>query len=123
MTTVPTPDLGRPIAYLALKEGTPVFDKAGERVGVVEHVLADEDLDIFHGLVVHTKPIGGRHLYADADQLAGMYEDGVLLAVGVDDLHEPTDPSSPRPAQTDRPADNALEARLRHAWDWITGNR
>ncbi|MDT4946193.1 MAG: hypothetical protein QOH14_2926 [Pseudonocardiales bacterium] len=55
-------DLGPPVAYLALADGTPVFDRDGRRVGVVEHVLADLDLDIFHGLIVHTTPLPGRHL-------------------------------------------------------------
>ena len=49
-------DLGPPVAYLTLADGTPVYDRNGRRVGVVEHVLADPDLDIFHGLIIHTKP-------------------------------------------------------------------
>jgi len=85
MTAARPSGLGRPVAYLVVTDGTPVYDKHGERVGVVEHVLADEDLDIFHGLVVH--------------------------------------PSAPRPVHPGRPAESPLEKRLRHAWDWITGNR
>ena len=46
-------DMGPPVAYLGLREGTPVYDRSGERIGVVEHVLADEPMDIFLGLVVH----------------------------------------------------------------------
>ena len=34
-------DLGPPIAYTVLEEGTPVYDLHGERIGVVEHVLGD----------------------------------------------------------------------------------
>ena len=59
-----TAELGEPIAYLALKEGTPVYDRTGERVGVLEHVVADEPTDIFEGLIVHTLPLPGRHLFA-----------------------------------------------------------
>jgi hypothetical protein len=29
-----TAELGQPVAYLALQEGTPVYDRTGERVGV-----------------------------------------------------------------------------------------
>jgi hypothetical protein len=116
--------LGRPIAYLALAEGAPVLDAHGERIGVVEDVIADERADIFHGVVVHTRPLPGRHLYADADQIAGLYERGVLLAVGADALGPPPEP--PRPAY--RPdeslltstAESPLEAALRRLWDWIT---
>src|SRR3954453_21742200 len=86
-------DLGAPIAYLALKEGTPVYDRDGNRVGVVEHVVADEIADLFLGLVVHTLPLPGKHRYADADQIAGLYERGVLLAAGRDELPEPEPPA------------------------------
>lgn len=41
--------LGPPIAYLALEEGTPVYDRRGERLGVVDHIMADEVHDIFEG--------------------------------------------------------------------------
>jgi hypothetical protein len=49
-------------------------------------VLADADLDIFHGLIVHTQPLPGRHLYANADQIPELHERGVLLAVEQADL-------------------------------------
>jgi hypothetical protein len=51
-----------------------VFDREGRRVGLVAHMLADEVMDIFHGLIVHTVPLPGRHLYADANQIAGLRE-------------------------------------------------
>jgi hypothetical protein len=35
-------DIGAPQSYLVLKNGTPVYDRAGDHVGDVEHVLADE---------------------------------------------------------------------------------
>src|SRR6185503_18759769 len=44
-------DIGRPSAYLALPEGTPVLDREGRRIGVVAHVGADVDLDLFYGVV------------------------------------------------------------------------
>jgi hypothetical protein len=116
--------LGRPIAYLALTEGAPVLDAHGRRIGVVDEVVADERVDVFHGIVVHTHPLPGRHLYADADQIAGLYERGVQLAVDADALSPPLGP--PRPAYQPekslltRPAENPLEAGLRRAWDWIT---
>ena len=37
-----TDDLGRPVSYVALAEGTPVFGADGDEVGHVAHVLADE---------------------------------------------------------------------------------
>jgi uncharacterized protein YrrD len=112
-------DLGPPVAYSALTDGTPVYDRNGERVGVVEHVLADLDLDIFHGLIVHTKPLQGRHLYADADQIAELRERGVVLAVDEGELHEPSAPSTRTPEKSRE--ETPLEARVRRAWDWISG--
>jgi uncharacterized protein YrrD len=75
-------DLGNPIAYLVLEEGTPVYDMDGDRIGVVDHVVGDEVVDIFEGVIVHTTPLPGRHLFADADQISELRERGVLLSVG-----------------------------------------
>jgi uncharacterized protein YrrD len=111
-------DLGRPVAYLALADGTPVYDRNGRHVGVVEHVLADLDLDIFHGLIIHTKPLPGRHLYADVDQIAEMHERGVVLTVEEDALREPSESTTRPPARGGD--ETPLEARIRRAWDWIS---
>jgi hypothetical protein len=115
-------DLGLPIAYTALQEDTPVYDREGTRIGVVEQVLADEPVDIFHGLIVHTLPLPGRHLFADADQISELHERGVVLSVARDDLHEPRE----EPKQTgghDKPINEVLEAGLRRAWDWLRSHR
>jgi len=50
-------DLGDPISYLTLSEGTPVFAAGGARIGVVEHVLADANADVFDGLVSTAAPV------------------------------------------------------------------
>jgi hypothetical protein len=109
-------ELGAPVAYLALKDGTPVYDRDGNRVGVVEHVLADNN--IFEGVIVHTYPLPGRHLYADATQIAEIRERGLLLSVGRADLHDPRRESHGN--RRDGGA-GAFEARLRHALDWLRG--
>jgi hypothetical protein len=107
-------DLGPPIAFLVLEEGTPVYDAGGERIGVVEHVLID--LDIFEGVIIHTRPLPGGHLFADADQIAELHERGVVLSVGRDELHEPSEKRRDEGQAVESP----LERRLRRAWDWIT---
>jgi len=116
-------DLGAPIAYLALEEGTPVFDRRRERVGVVEHVLADLTKDIFDGLIVHTLPLPGRHLFADVDQIGELHERGVLLSVNRDALHEPGESPAVMEVQPDDTVESPLQARLRRAWDWLSGRR
>jgi hypothetical protein len=108
-------DLGRPIAYLALRDGAPVYDVNWKRVGVVEHVT--EFGGIFEGLIVHTYPLPGRHVYAGVDEIAEIREHGVLLSVPRDELQEPADRR--RRSAGDRP-ESPLEARLRRARDWIS---
>jgi hypothetical protein len=112
-------DLGPPVSYLLLREGTPVFDRRGERIGVVERTLADLQLDIFDGVVIHTEPLPGRHLLASADQVAAMRERGVLLSVAADALR-PYRESTPA-AEDERPADGTLHAFLRRALDRLGG--
>jgi hypothetical protein len=120
--TGPPTDLGPPTAYLALADGTPVYDRTGARIGVVDHVLSDETVDIFHGLIVHTVPLPGKHLYADADQIAELRERGVLLSVERDGLHVPEEP---RPAGNapGRSVESPLQTGLRRAWDWLSQPR
>ena len=116
-------DLGPPIAYTVLEEGTPVYDREGKRIGVVEHVVADMQLDIFEGVIVHTRPVPGHHLFADVDQIAELHERGVLLSVGRDDLHEPPDESKRKRHDREDKPESPLEARLRRAWDRLTQRR
>ncbi len=47
-------DSGQAISYEALAVHTPVFAGSGVEFGTVAHVLADEHLDLFDGIVVHT---------------------------------------------------------------------
>jgi hypothetical protein len=110
-------DLGPTVAWRALEEGTPVYDRGGKTLGVVERVITPGD--IFEGILIHTRPLPGRHLIADHDQVAELHERGVVLAVGRDELREPPSPrrrdgSSPEPR---------WQAQLRRAWDWVTGHR
>src|SRR5512133_3436637 len=51
--------LGPIVAWRALQEGTPVYDPDGKAVSVVEKVLAPGG--IFEGIVLHTRPLPGRH--------------------------------------------------------------
>jgi uncharacterized protein YrrD len=111
-------DLGPPIAYTVLREGTPVYDPSGERVGLVEEVVADMTTDIFDGVVIHTVPLlPGHHLFAAADQIAELHERGVVLSVERDALHDQGESGGKRRAG-DREK-SPLEARLARAWDRI----
>jgi hypothetical protein len=108
-------DLGPQIAYVALEHGTPVYDRDGQHIGVVVQVLGDLPDDVFDGLLVHTRPLPGRHLFAAFDQIAELRERGVVLKVGRNDLREP--PGGRRRGSGRTP----LGARLRRAWDRLSG--
>jgi hypothetical protein len=69
-------DEGLPIAYEVLERGVPVFASGGDQVGTVDHVVAAEALDIFHGIVMATD--AGRRFVA-ADDVASLHEMGVDL--------------------------------------------
>ena len=124
-------ELGPPISYLALREGTPVYDRHGERVGVVEEVVADGTADIFKGVAVHTLPLPGHHLFADANQIAELYERGVVLTVERDALRSLVErpgaarsqPHDGLDATVDDPLEPPLQSRLRRAWDRLAGRR
>jgi hypothetical protein len=92
-----------------------VYDRNRTRIGVVEHVMTEGN--IFEGLIVHTYPLPGRHLYADAAQVAEIREHGVLLSVGSDELHDPRREAGRRQRDEQQ---TGLEARLRRALDWLT---
>jgi hypothetical protein len=111
-------NLGDVVAYTAVGDGTPVYDPQGRRIGVVEHVM--EVGGIFEGVIVHTHPLPGRHLYADADQIAEIHQRGVVLSVTRRELHAPEQEARRGRAEV---RGSPLEARLRRAWDWLTGRR
>jgi hypothetical protein len=117
-------DLGAPSSYLALEEGLPVYSSDERSLGKVEHVLADPDLDLFDGIVLDTSVLPGGHRFADATQVGGIYERGVVLtldAAGAEGLPEP----SANPGQIEVGPDDVVpdefHDKLRRAWDRISG--
>jgi uncharacterized protein YrrD len=116
-------ELGAPVAHLGLEEGVPVFDRSGRRVGVVDRVMTDEATGIFDGIVVHTLPLPGRHLYAAHEQIAELRERGVVLAVEAGELHQLSDRTARERARRRQTPESPLERSLRRAWDWLAGVR
>jgi hypothetical protein len=118
-------DLGDPTSYLQLPDGTAVLSADGQEVGQVEHVLADADSDIFDGLVVDARLGPGGHRFADATQVAAMYERGVVLtldAAAFERLPEPSANPAALEADPDDTAPDDLRDKLRRAWDLLSGN-
>jgi hypothetical protein len=69
--------------------------------------VIDEVTGVFDGVIVHTLPLPGRHLYAEHEQIGELRERGVLLSVKRGQRHE-LGPRSERP----RGSDQSLESPL-----------
>jgi hypothetical protein len=118
-------DYGEPTSYLTIKEGTAVVSSDSEEVGTVQHVLADEEEDVFDGVVVDTRlGPGGLH-FVDAPQVKEIRERAIVLSIpasGVEDLPKP----SANPAVLEHhgieDSESPLQEKLRRAWDLISGN-
>ncbi len=118
-------DLGAPTSYLVLAEGTPVYSSDGDRVGGVEHVLADTDADIFDGIVLDTSVLPGGNRFVDATQVGEIYERGVQLtidAAAAQALPEPSENPAVMGAGPEDTAESDLTRKLRAAWDRLSGN-
>jgi uncharacterized protein YrrD len=118
------PDLGGPASYLVLEGGEPVYSCDGEQVGVVEHLLADAEIDIFDGLVLDTSVLPGGHRFVDADQVEEVFERGVLLKLTreqADSLPEPSENPATMEADPAEGTESELQRKLRRAWDLISG--
>jgi hypothetical protein len=63
-------DAPDPIAYTALRPGTPVWTSEGHQFATVEAVLVDEKVSVFDGIVVQTAQ-GAR--FVDADLIGTIY--------------------------------------------------
>jgi hypothetical protein len=118
-------DYGDPISYMGLTAGTDVVCREGDVVGKVEHVLADEEEDVFDGIVIdsHRGP-GGSH-FVDADQVDRIYEHAVVLTISeseVEQLPRPTPAPAVMESHGDEDLESGLQRKLHRAWDLISGN-
>lgn len=121
-------DLGGPSSYLTLKPGMAVYSSDGEKLGEIEHVLADPEADIFDGVVIDRSLLPGGHRFADASQVDACHERGIVLGVDAEAARRLPEPSANPAAMevtgedfTEREWDDELEEKLRRAWDRISG--
>lgn len=118
-------DHGNPGSYLTLEAGTDVLGSDGEAVGKVQHVLADEEENIFDGLVIDTQFGPGGLRFVDAEQVDAIYERAIVLSVTAaeaDDLPKPTPAPAAMESHGVEDSPSPLEDKLRRAWDLISGN-
>jgi uncharacterized protein YrrD len=117
-------DLGAPGSYMTLHDGLPVYSRDGQRLGEIEHVLAEPDKDIFDGIVFDASPLPGGHRFVDAPEVERIHERGVVLALDAADaerLPEPSANPATMSASPDDTVEGELERKLRRAWDLISG--
>lgn len=118
-------DLGRPASYLVLEKGTAVYSSDGEKIGEVTHVLAAEEEDVFDGIIIAEHLGPGGHRFVDADDVADIYDRGVVLKLDREQAAQLPEPSANPAAMRDDPADtghSSLSDKLRRAWDYLSGN-
>lgn len=113
-------DLGQRTSYLEAV-GIAVYDATDRHVGIVSHVLAVEELDVFDGFVVARVEQPVAHRFADADQVGEIYERGVLLTVAWEALQEPRPNAAALEVGADDMEPDALGDRLHRAWSMIRG--
>jgi hypothetical protein len=122
---VPVEDVGDPISYFVLEPGTPVYAEGGVAVGTVRRVLADEQEDVFDGLVIRTAD-GDR--FADRDQIGPIHQRAVVLLLSADACRGLPEPSENPAVMRDDPAEGRetsvghIEDMARAVWNRITGN-
>jgi uncharacterized protein YrrD len=112
---------GAPRSFLDIEEGVDVLSSDGERVGALAHVLADEQTDIFDGVIVKTS---GSHRFVDAPEVDEFFERAVVLkvpAADVERLPEPRESPAVMQHGGEEDSESPLEQKLRRAWDLISG--
>jgi hypothetical protein len=117
-------DLGDRISYLVLREGVDVLSCDGQKVGTVEHVLADSASDTFDGVIIDVREGPGGHRFADADQVASCHERGLVLTVDAAAAERLPEPSANPATMEVNPGEgvpHGLGAKLRRAWDYLSG--
>jgi uncharacterized protein YrrD len=122
-------DLGERCAYQVLEKGTPVYSSDGELVGTVTHVLDVPEEDVFDGVIIDAAAGTEGHRFVDADDVADIHERGLVLkldAVAAQDLPQPSANPAAMKVNIDSISTSRSDdrhAKLRRAWDLISGRR
>jgi uncharacterized protein YrrD len=114
----------QPASYLTLEPGADVISSDGERVGTVQHVLRDEETDIFDGIVIDVRLGPGGLRFVDAPDVGEIREDAVVIAVPaaqVDQLPEPSANPAVMESHGVEDSEGKLEHKLRRAWEIVSG--
>jgi uncharacterized protein YrrD len=114
-----------PASYLTLSDGVDVYSSDGQRIGKVEHVLADPETDIFDGIIVDTRPGPGGWRFVDAPDVAEIHADRVVIDIPAAEVESLPEPSANPPTLEHHGVEDTedpLLGKLRRAWDYLSGN-
>ena len=117
-------EYGQPRSFLEIDEGVDVISSDGERVGKLEHVLVDEQSDIFDGVIIDVRTGPGGHRFADSAEVEEFRERAVVLkvaAAAVAGLPEPSENPAVMQHGGEEDSEGALAGKLRRAWDLLSG--
>lgn len=113
-----------PASYLTLEPGVPVVSADGQEIGTVDHVLRDEDADIFDGLIIDTRRGPGGLHFVDAPDVAEFHADRVVLTLSAAEAEQLPKPA-PNPAVMEHhgveDSESPLQHKLHRAWEIISG--
>jgi len=112
-------DEGLPISYEVLEKGVPVYSADGQAVGTVDHVVALEREDIFHGLVIRTDS-GWK--FVAADEVGSLHERGVDLRMAADAIAGLPEPHGAAPSRRVREP-GVKPSRWTELLDMLRGQR
>jgi C-terminal processing protease CtpA/Prc len=77
-----------PGSHLTLEPDADVFSSDGQRIGTVEHVLRDEETDVFDGLVIDVRLGPGGLRFVDAPAVDEIRSDSVVVAIAAADVDQ-----------------------------------
>jgi Uncharacterized protein conserved in bacteria (DUF2171) len=103
--------LADPVSWLMIEPGWKVLAADGSEVGRVEDVTGDSNTDIFNGLSISTGMLS-RPRYVPAEQVAGIVEGAVRLALSPQEIERLGDYDEPPTSSKVTPETSSLWNRV-----------
>ncbi len=94
-----------PVSWLAIKPGWKVLSAEGSEIGQVDEVTGDENTDIFDGLSIAASALG-QPRYVIAEQVAGIEQGAVRLALSHEQAAQLTQYLQPATSERIEPDDH-----------------
>jgi hypothetical protein len=84
-----------PVSWFVIERGWEVAGSDGSKLGTVEEVLGDTELDVFDGLSVTTGLLG-KPRYVPSELVQEIVEGSVRLTIGQDEVERLDEYDAPR---------------------------